>query len=196
MFSPNIKDLEFLFESAGQSIYINNVATQAIITNTTLAEHEKKHIHTISPIKMGDLVTIDDENYLITSDTAIKRYGKYKAIMEHCNFMITIKVITRVLMRDENGNVVYNAGGDPVWIEIEGEPILVPSIIDQQSFTIEGNQLRVANNQILAIVQDNETNRDKLKVNNTFTFVGDYKVLNMDYTNKGLLILTAEKTTS
>ncbi|QJX61030.1 hypothetical protein HLK66_04790 [Niallia circulans] len=196
MFSPNIEDIQFLFESTGQSISINNVATQAIITNTTLAAHEKKHIHTINPIKMGDLVTIDDESYLITSDTAIKRYGKYKAIMEHCNFTITIKVITRVLMRDEYGNVVYDAGGNPVWIKIEGEPILVPSIIDQQSFTIEGNQLRVANNQILAIVQDNETNRDKLKVNNTFTFVGDYKVLNMDYTNKGLLILTAEKTTS
>ena len=196
MFSPNTEDLEFLFESAGQSISINNVATQAIITNTGLAEHEKKHIHTINPIKMGDLITADNENYLITSDTAMKRYGKYKAIMTHCNFTITIKVITRVLMRDENGNVIYDAGGNPVWIKIEGEPILVPSIIDQQSFTIEGNQLRVANNQILAIVQDNETNRDKLKVNNTFTFVGDYKVLNQDYTNRGLIVIIAEKTTS
>lgn len=196
MFSPNIEDLEFLFESAGQSISVNNIDTQAIITNTGLAEHEKKHIHTINPIHMGDLVAIDDENYLITSDTAIKRYGKYKAIMEHCNFMITIKVITRVLMRDENGNVVYDAGGNPVWIEIEGEPILIPSIIDQQSFTIEGNQLRVANNQILVTVQDNETNRDKLKVNEVFSFEGNYKVLNMDYTKKGLIVVTAEKTTS
>lgn len=193
MFSPNIKDLEFLFESAGQSISINNVATQGIISNTTLAAHEKKHIHTISPIEMGDLIAVDNENYLITSDTAIKRYGKYKAIMEHCNFMITIKVITRVLMRDENGKVIYDAGGNPVWIEIEGEPILIPSIIDQQSFTIEGNQLRVANNQILVTVQDNETNRDKLKVNNIFSFEGNYKVLNVDYTKKGLIVLTAER---
>ncbi|MEQ2466184.1 hypothetical protein [Niallia hominis] len=196
MFSPNIEDIEFLFESAGQSISVNNVATQAIITNTGLAEHEKKHIHTINPIKMGDLVTIDDESYLITSDTAIKRYGKYKAIMEHCNFTITIRVVTKQLMRDENGNVIYDAGGNPVWIEIEGEPILIPSIIDQQSFTIEGNQLRVANNQILVTVQDNEVNRDKLKVNEIFSFEGNYEVLNIDYTNKGLLVVTAEKTTS
>jgi len=193
LFSPNIEDLEFLFESAGQSISINNVATQAIITNTTLAEHEKKHVHTISPIKMGDLITADNENYLITSDTAMKRYGKYKAIMTHCNFIISIKVITKQLYRDENGNVVYDDMGDPQWIDVEGEPILVPSIIDQQSFTIEGNQLKVANNQILVTVQDNETNRDKLKVNNTFTFEGNYKVLNQDYTNRGLIVLTAER---
>lgn len=193
MFSPNIEDIQFLFESTGQSVSINNVVTQAIITNTGLAEHEKKHIHTISPVKMGDLITIDDENYLITSDTAIKRYGKYKAIMEHCNFTITIRVVTKVLMRDENGNVIYDGGGNVVWIEIEGEPILVPSIIDQQSFTIEGNQLRVANNQILVTVQDNETNRDKLKVNEVFSFEGNYKVLNMDYTKKGLIVVTAER---
>ncbi|MFT8323656.1 MAG: hypothetical protein ABF649_22715 [Bacillus sp. (in: firmicutes)] len=190
MFSPNIEDLEFLFESAGQSISINNVATQAIITNTTLAEHEKKHIHTINPIHMGDLVAIDDENYLITSDTAMKRYGKYKAIMTHCNFSIQVPgETTQVLLG-------YDDEQRPIYQTVEGEPIVVPSIIDQQSFTIEGGYFRMANNQILATVQDNPTNRDKLKVNNTFTFVDGYKVLNHDYTKRGLIILTVERTTS
>jgi hypothetical protein len=52
----------------------------------------------------------------------------------------------------------------------------------------------VANNQIIVIVQDNEVIRDRFVANYEFGFEGNYKVVHRDFTKRGLLIITAEKT--
>jgi hypothetical protein len=194
MFTPNPEDLQFLFESAGQTVLINDTERQVIITNPSISEYEERYIHTLERVLQGDIVTLEGERYLVITETVTPRHGKYKALMRHCNYIITLPgEITRVLYRDENGNIVYDDFGDPVFIEIEGEPINIPAIVDNKSFSIVGSQLLVAENQIIVTVQDNEVNRNKLKVNNTFSFEGNFKVLHRDFTKKGLMILTCEK---
>lgn len=67
-------------------------------------------------------------------------------------------------------------------------------IVNNDSFKIVGGQILLAENRIIVIVQNNEVNRDKLQVNNTFNLMKlNWKVKNQDKTKKGLLILTCER---
>jgi hypothetical protein len=196
MFQPNTTDLQYIFESAGQEVLINDIEQQAIITNPSISEYEERYIHTLGKAKRGDIITYQGERYLIISESVTKRGGKYKALMRHCNVVLEIQGdITMEIWRDENGEIVYDDFGQPIFYEVEGEPYLIPSIIDNKSFSIDGEQFTVPNNQIVVIVQDNETNRQKFTLNFEFQFEGNFKVLNRDFTKRGLIILTCEKVT-
>lgn len=192
MFTVNTDDIQFLFDSAGETVLINDVERQVIISNPSITEYDQKYIHSIEPVLQGDLVTLNNEKYLVITETVNNRSIKYKALMRHCNYIIEIPVIIHEIMLDENGNPVLDQFGDPVYHDVQGEPILVPSIIDNKNFTIDGQQIRVGINQIIVLIQDNATNRDKFQVNNTFNFEGEYKVLNRDFTKRGIIILTCE----
>ncbi|MBB6445828.1 hypothetical protein [Bacillus benzoevorans] len=188
MFQVNQIDLEYMFELMGQTVLINDVERKTIITNKTLSENEERYLHTLDKVSMGDLVSIDDEKFLIMTETITKRNGKYKALIRHCNYVIEIPTIVQEL-------IGYDSYGRPVYQDVEGEPILIPSIVENKSFAVSGSQLLVADNQIIVIVQDNEVNRNKFAVNGTFNLMDkNWKVLNDDRTKRGLLILTCEMT--
>ncbi|QQX25030.1 hypothetical protein [Heyndrickxia sporothermodurans] len=79
-------------------------------------------------------------------------------------------------------------------IRAYGDPIFIPAIVENKTFSIAGSQLLVAENQIIVIAQDNKVNRGKFTVNNTFSLMdNNWKVRNQDRTKKGLLILTCER---
>lgn len=188
MFSHNEDDLQFLFESAGQLVLVNGTEKQVILTNSTLPENEERYIHSIERVLQGDLVVFDNENYLTISESISKRYGKFKAKLRHCNFLVRVKgEITKEF-------VGYTQFNEPVYREIEGEPYFVPAIVDYKSFAIEGSQILVPENDIHILVQDNELNRIKFAVNNTFNSMDyNWKVRNIDKSKRGLLFLICEK---
>lgn len=187
MFQPNQSDLQFLFESVGETILINDVEQRGIISNSPISEYEQRYLHTLERLNRGDIIEYSNEKYLTISESVSKRGGKYKALIRHCNVILEVEGETeRVLLG-------YDSYGKPIYKDVAGEPILVPSIIDNKSFSISGDQLQVANNQIIVIVQDNEINKGKLVVNYEFAFEGTYKVVHRDFTKSGLIIITSEK---
>ncbi|MED3650307.1 hypothetical protein [Heyndrickxia sporothermodurans] len=188
-------DVQFLFDMASQTILVNDKEQKAIITNPQMSENEERYLHTMDCVTLGHIVTLDNEKFLVVSETVTKRHSKYKAKIRHCNY--TIEFAGEVIedyLRDENGNIVYDRFGEPILITIEGDSIFIPSIVKNKTFSIAGSQLLVAENQIIVIVQESEVNKEKFKVNNTFNLMDyNWKVRNQDRTKKGLLILTCER---
>lgn len=190
-----MNDIEFLVDSMGDSVLINDTEYKVLITHSNVSKQEERYIHTLEQIKQGDIITYDNEKYLIVSECVTKRANKYKALMRHCNYSIEIPGATEeVMMTDDDGNPIYDRYGDEIFITVETDPISIYTIVDNKSFAISGNQLLlVADNQIIVTVQDNQTNRDKLQVNSTFNVMdNEWKVRNIDKTQKGLLIITCE----
>ncbi|PTY76622.1 hypothetical protein B5V89_17245 [Heyndrickxia sporothermodurans] len=188
-------DIQSVFDMASQTILVNDTERQAIVTTPPLTENEERFIHTLDIVHMGDLVTLDDEKYLSLTESITKRHSKYKAKIRHCNYVIEMPgEVIEDFMRDENGELILDRYGDPIPITIVGDPIFIPSIVENKTFSIAGSQLLVAENQIIVIAQDNEVNRGKFTVNNTFSLMDlNWKVRNQDRTKKGLLILTCER---
>jgi hypothetical protein len=190
MFQPDQSDLQFLFDTAGETILINDVEQKGILTRPPISEYEERYLHTLERLNRGGIIDYSNEKYLTISESVSKRGGKYKALIRHCNAVIEVEgEVTQEL-------IGYDSYGRPIYKEVVGEPIPVPSIVDNKSFSIQGDQLQVANNQIIVIVQDNEVTRDRFVANYEFTFEGTFKVAHKDFTNRGLLIITAEKTTT
>ncbi len=196
-FAINKQDIQYLFESAGTDVLINDQTHKAIITNSGFnSENDERYINTLNPIRMGDLVTYIDNQYIIITESTSKRYAKYRAIMRHCNFTIEFPgEIERVPVLDENGDPILDNHGRPIFEEREGDPYFIPAIVDDKYFQVNNQfQIRVADNQIMVIVQDNELNRNKFEVNKRFELMGkNWKVLHDDLSKVGLLILTCER---
>lgn len=189
-------DIEFLIDTMGDTVLINDTEYKALVTHSNVNKHEERYIHTTLSVKQGDLITYDNEKYLIVTESVTKRANKYKALMRHCNYSIQFPgETTSVLLVDENGNPILDIYGDEQYIYVETDPITIYTIVENKSFAVSGTQLLVADNQSLITVQDNEVNRDKLQVNSTFNVMdSEWKVRNVDKTQKGLLIITCEKT--
>lgn len=187
MFQTNQSDLQFIFDSAGKTILINDVEQRGIISNPPISEYEQRYLHTLERLNRGDIIDYSNEKYLTISESISKRGGKYKALIRHCNGVIEVEGETTKEL------IGHDEFGRPIYKDVAGEPIQVSSIVDNKSFSIQGDQLQVANNQIIVIVQDNEINKGKFVVNYEFAFEGNYKVVHIDFTKSGLIIITAEK---
>jgi hypothetical protein len=190
MFTPNIDDLQFLFESAGQRVLINDVPQQAIITLPPLSENEERYIHTLKRLNMGDMVTLDNNEYLVMTEVITPRNGKYKAKIKHCNYTIEFQgeEIGKELLYDEDGNQVLDPLGRPVYKIIYSDPVSIPAIVEHNKFSIDGGRISFATDEIVVTVQANETNIDKLATNVEFELMGlRWKVRQQDFTKKGLL---------
>ncbi|MGF9975337.1 hypothetical protein [Viridibacillus arvi] len=192
----NEQDIQFLMDTGGQKVLIDAVETVALITNAELGEVECRHIHTLEPVTQGSYIKVNEETYLNVTENTTMRNNKYKTKIQHCNYVIEVAgEIEEVLMRDKDGNIVYDKFGDEVYIQVQGDSISVPSIVkEDKSFSINGTQLLVANYQINVTVKDNEVNLTKFAVNNAFKLMDEeWKVRNHNRTRKGLLILICEK---
>lgn len=189
-FNDNTQDIQFLLDNAGKDVLINDTPAKALITNPSITEYEEKYISTLQRVSRGDIVAYDNEKYISITESITKRHGKYKAILRHCNYDIE-------LPGEETCVIVgYDELDRPIEECTIGDPIHVPAIVDNKSFSVDGqNAINVPENEIIATLQDNQSNRDKLVVNNTFTVMSKtWTVLNQDLTKNGLLILTCEIT--
>lgn len=58
-----VEDMDYLFETSGQIVDVNDIEQTVIITNAPLSEHEERHIHSLERISRGDIVTIDEVSF-------------------------------------------------------------------------------------------------------------------------------------
>ncbi|MED0716073.1 Ig domain-containing protein [Aeribacillus composti] len=185
-FTIDNSDFQFLLDTVGQTVTIDNVEQKVIINNAKIGDYEEKYIYTLDLIKRGNLIVYNGKNYLIVSDVMEGLYKK--ALMRHCNYTIVVK-------GEEVCEIVgWNDFGEPIYECHTTESISIPAIIDKYTFKIDDfAPIRVSENQIIITMQDNETNKSKFTVNTKFEAMEQtWKVIDVDMTRTGLLVLTCE----
>lgn len=167
-------DYIYLLSMAGDDIYINDnpIPCKAIINskgltrNTSINEYtDLRTISSTAELKCGDLITWDDEQWLIISEIGQKRFNHYKGIIQKCNYSFKM-IFTDGMVRE------------------------YPCIIDSKVFDVETNKfISTPTGKIVVLLQDNADSRmigiDKrfISMDKAFKVVGD------DRTQKGLLKL-------
>ncbi|WP_117017569.1 Ig domain-containing protein [Aeribacillus pallidus] len=186
-FTIDNSDFQFLVDSIGETVTIDNVEKKVIVNNAKIGDYEEKYIYTLDSIQRGNLIVYNGKNYLIVSDVTEGKIYK-KALMRHCNYTIVVE-------GQEICEIVgYNDFGEPIYECHTTESISIPTIIDKYTFKIDDfAPIRVPENQVIVTMQDNETNKSKFTVNSTFEVMEQtWKVIDVDMTRNGLLILTCE----
>ena len=184
-----VEDMDYLFENTGQIVDVNDIEQTVIITNAPLSEHEERHVHSLERISRGDIVTIDEVSFLAISESITKRYGKYKAIVRHMNALVEIQGEPTLI---DTGEV--DRFERPIYIEIPGELIHVPSIIESRKFSIpESAAIRIPENYLEVTMQDNEQNVNLTELDKKITVAKkEWTVVNQDFSKRGLVVLTCE----
>lgn len=190
-----MEDLIHIFNILSEEVEVDGVKHQSIITHSPITELETRYIHTLTNIEQGSLIKYKDVNYLTVTESIAGRYGKFKAKIEHCNHFLKFKgEIIKELIVDENGKPILDIYGDEQYRDVEGEPTLLPSIVRENSFSISGQQLLIANNQIVIVVQHTTKADQLIKVNVELTlFNVTWKIVNVNKIRNGLLICTCDK---
>lgn len=169
LFNNDNTDFNYLLDSIGQDVLLNDSAIRALITNRdigTVVDFDDKNISTLEPIKRGDMVTWNDKKYLIITETEQKRYTKYKAIMRHCNY--SIKFV------------------------IDGELYEFDAIIESESLYITNGVISFPMGKIVVTLQENEDTL-KLELGKRFIKMGfPWQITGIDRSKKGLVILKCD----
>lgn len=171
MFNFNLQDdLYFLINSWGYDVTINDEQTKAIINNSDLEEiSDDKKIISFDEVHRGDYIKYQDIWYLVVSESNTIRYNNhYRAMMRTCNY--------------------------PVIFTIDKRLYYFPTAISKERFgTSQTGGMIFATNTIAVALRYNE-NSKKIKEDSRFIAMDrPYKVKNVDYTKKGLVILFAEQ---
>lgn len=83
------QDIDYMLLMFGKSITINNIAATALAGYSGNTEIEEKKIITKSPVKRGDLIFYNGQNYLVNDDTTgLKDNAYYKVLAQRCNYKI------------------------------------------------------------------------------------------------------------
>lgn len=186
-------DINFIIQQAGKDVTINDQPMKALITMPRMNranDNEDRYIATLTPIERGDTVKFEEENFIIITETATKRHGKYKALMRHSNCFIELpgeEVCVDTGKTDWRGAPIYDCH------TVAGEQL--PCIVDSRTFAIDSvGAISLPTNQIQVVTQDKERSREKLTINFEFPMLGKtWKIINVDLVKNGLLILTCEQ---
>ncbi|MGG4000743.1 Ig domain-containing protein [Anoxybacillus kestanbolensis] len=185
-FAIDNSDFQFLLDSIGETVIINNVPKKCIVQNAKIGDYEDKYIYTLSNIQRGNLILHNEKNYLIISDvTEGKQYKK--AIMRKCTHTIRVMIQEgqQILIGTTPWGEEQYKTTDPVYDDF-------PCIVEQEKIVIEGSQIKTSDSEILITLQDNEHTR-KIKVNDVYEVAGArYKIVHINYTKSGLLIIKCE----
>lgn len=185
-FAFDTSDFQFLLDSVGETVKINDVEQKAIVNNAKIGEYEDIYIYTLDSIQRGNLILHNGKNYLIISDvTEGKQYKK--ALMRKCTHTISIKI-----KEGEQILVGTTPWGEEIYETVDPVYKDFPCIVEQQKVVIEGSQIRTSDSEIYVTLQDNEHTR-KIKLNDVYVVAGArYKVVHINYTKNGLLIIKCE----
>lgn len=176
-------DYEYILNSIGEYITINNNPAKAIITNTDINQnYDNKNISTLAVLNRGDINNYDNGKWLITSEINGKRYNKYKGIMRKCNYDIWLKT-------GETQEFVNNE-----WVYTEYHQIF-PVFTDSKAFNVDtGTFFNTTSGEMLVTLQEN-TDTLKIKTGTRFIKMGSaWEIVGIDRTKKGLITLTARIT--
>lgn len=165
LFQSNPDDFQYILDTIGQDVQINNQSVKVVISNTTLStDVDDKKISTLTPIERGDIVHYNNEDWLIISEVNGQRNGRYRAFMRVCDY--------------------------PIKFNFQGDVKSFPSIIDGKVFDVEtGQYMTLPNSKILVTLQENEETL-QIVVGQRFIKMGRaWEVEAIDRTEKGLLRL-------
>lgn len=165
LFQSNPDDFQYILDTLGRDVLINNRSVRAVISNTTLStDVDDKKISTLTPIQRGYLVHYNDEDWLIISEVNGQRSGRYRAFMRVCDYRIKFN--------------------------FTGTVKEFPAIVDGKVFDVETGQfMTLPNSKILVTLQENEETL-QIVVGQRFIKMGRaWAVEALDRTQKGLMIL-------
>ena len=186
-FTIDTSDFQFLLDTVGETVIIDNVPKKCIVQNAKIGDYEDKYIYTLDSIQRGNLIILHNEkNYLIISDvTKGRQYNK--ALMRKCTHKIRVMIQEgeKILIGTTPwGEEIYETT-DPVYDDF-------PCIVEQEKIVIEGSQIKTSDSEIYVTLADNEHTR-KIKLNDVYEVAGaQYKVIHINYTKSGLIILKCE----
>ncbi|MFJ8245243.1 hypothetical protein [Peribacillus asahii] len=188
MFTLNTEDLQYIFDSAGKSIIVNDTKMNVIVTNPTISEYEERYIHSLQKVSRGDILTMDNEKYICITETVTKRHSKFKTLIRHCNVTVEKEIFVDEFIGESDF-------GEPIYELVYDHSEFIPATVDNKSFSVNNSSAwRYPENQIEVIVRDIEENRTLFSVGEKFETVGkSWRVLNQDLSKSGLMILTCEK---
>ena len=186
LFDTGNDDFQYMLDNMGKTIYIDDVLEKALIKHIAVNnDYDDIELTTLTPIQRGDLITYENNKYLILSQVNSTRYGRYKALMRKCNFILHVHVA------DEEVVIGHEDSGKPI---VETQPTYEDYAAIVTSKVTEwatGGQLNLPQGQIQITIKD--TGSTKLTVGDDFTFEGLPWTINwIDRTENGLLILSCE----
>lgn len=163
-------DINYLLLTMGKPILVNGSNATAIIGYADNKEVEEKKIITKENIKRGDLVTINNHNYLVYNEINDKRQDTYfKAYARSCNYQIKFNF---------GGNVKSFYG------------IISTKVLD----ITENKYMELAEGKIQVVLQDNVDTR-KIVTKQRFISMGSaFEVTGIDKSKVGLIILNCNIT--
>ncbi|MGG0666703.1 hypothetical protein ABE042_21740 [Viridibacillus arvi] len=182
--TTNEQDIQFLMDTAGQQVLIDDVESVALITNAELGEVESRHIHTLESVPQGAYITINEETYLNVSENTTMRNNKYKTKVQHCNSLLptegeTIKAI-----------IGYDKLGRPIYETTIVPGRNYPCIVEHLSYkNAQNTAVNTIDDIIYITIQDNEKVSKSYKINTEVNLKGTtLTIRGIDKTRTGLLI--------
>lgn len=165
LLQSNTDDYQYILDSLGQTVQINNQQVKAVIANSTLSiDVDDKKISTLTPITRGDIVHYNNGDWIVLSQVNGQRNGRYRAYMRVSDYMIKFN--------------------------FQGDVKQFPSIVDGKVFDVEtGQYMTLPASKILVSMQENEDTL-QITVGQRFIKMGKaWAVEALDRTEKGLLRL-------
>lgn len=169
LFQSNTDDFQYILDSLGQDVLLNNRSVKAVIANTKLStDVDDKRISTLTPITRGDIVHYNAEDWIILSEVNGQRSGRYRAYMRVCEYLVKFN--------------------------FQGDVKQFPTIVDGRVFDNEtGQYMTLPNSKILVTLQENQETLN-IEVGQRFIKMGRaWKVEALDRTEKGLLRLWCQQ---
>ncbi|MDH4619960.1 MULTISPECIES: Ig-like domain-containing protein [Brevibacillus] len=165
IFQSNPDDYQYILDTLGQDVLINNQPVKAIFSNSTLStDVDDKKISTLTAISRGDIVHYNNEDWIILSEVNGQRNGRYRAYMRVSDYSIKFN--------------------------FQGMVKAFPTIVDGKVFDVEtGQYMTLPNSKILVTLQESQETL-LITVGQRFIKMGRaWAVEGIDRTQKGLLIL-------
>ncbi|MBY0221952.1 hypothetical protein [Sporosarcina aquimarina] len=180
-----MQSLKDAFNSIAVEVLINDEPQQAYITQAHLGESSRKHMHSLQPFNQGDYVSIGEAVYMVVEDVVNQRGAKYKATIQHCNYMIQLPGET---IRVPDG---VDSRGRPKYKEIVQPGKELHSIVNMDRVTMNGSQIVVNTSVYMMLIPDIEEARENVKVNDEYDVYGEMMVVvNINRLRTGLMEIT------
>ena len=179
---------------------IDGLEQDVILKQEKKSENKKVIFKPDTSINIGTVISINSVNYLTFDFLGDGVYSVYPtATVKLCNATFPIKFNkTKILLRDDNGNIIKDQFGRPVYkegYEIEkDEPCIVETkVINSLS---DSNQIQLPNGQIQITLKYQPS--DTIQLNYVFNMFNDsFKIIDIDYTkvinNIGIVTIRAKR---
>lgn len=184
------------------TVLIDDVSTKALIKHEKKSENKKLILLPESNIDIGVSVRCGESNYLVVDFLGEGIYEVYPtATLKLCNstFPITSDKTT-ILLRDEDGNLVLDDYDRPIPIEVGGEPIDIPCVVETKYyFNNRNEQITLPEDRIMITMKYLEA--EDIQINKRFSmYKSSFKITFVDYSKVingiGVMTLTGERVVS